>query len=392
MDHIKQVSNDVLRCILSGSVVILMLTPSLSMATNSLMFQANLERTGFYDGVGPEEPPELEWKFDTGSPVISTPLVHDGVVYFVDFEGGVYAVNEEDGTVIWEKDLGGQPSFQITMNEEMLLVGVRLSSEDNKSYLIALDRATGKESWRFEARNQTGLGAPAVYGDTVFFTSVSGYLFSLDIATGEERWRFPIQGGQGQLIISNNYLYLQDDSQTLYALSLDLGQEKWRISSPPTNRSAFGTPSADNCCIFTIRNNDSSGSVAKINKHNGELDAEFTIEFPSLSSISLADEVIFFGDEGEGYAGAHGYMNAMDTESGELIWRFETGGFVRGAASIAGDTVYFGSHDHYMYAVDRHTGEMKWRYETDAGIASTPAIVDGRLYFGSIDGHVYVLE
>ncbi|MCL7931764.1 PQQ-binding-like beta-propeller repeat protein [Halomonas llamarensis] len=122
------------------------------------------------------------------------------------------------------------------------------------------------------------------------------------------------------------------------------------------------------------------------------MDAEFTIEFPSLSSISLADEVIFFGDEGEGYAGAHGYMNAMDTESGELVWRFETGGFVRGAASIAGGTVYFGSHDHYMYAVDRHTGEMKWRYETDAGITSTPAIVDGRLYFGSIDGYVYVLE
>ena len=391
MDYVKQVFNDILRYILSSSTILLILTPSLSMA-NSFMFQADLERTGLYNSFGPEESPKLEWKFDAGSPIISTPLIHEGVVFFVDFEGGVYAVNEEDGSAIWEKDLGGQPSFQIAMNEEILLVGVRFSNEEDKSYLIALDRATGKESWRFEAENQTGIGAPAVYGDTVFFTSVSDYLFSLDVVTGEERWRFPIQGGQGQLIISNDYLYLQDDSQTLYAISLELGQERWRIFSPPTSRSAFGTPSADNCCIFTIRNNDTSGSVAMINKNNGKVDAEFTIEFPSLSSISLADKVIFFGDEGEGYAGAHGYMNAMDTESGELIWRFETGGFVRGAASIAGGTVYFGSHDHYMYAVDRHTGEMKWRYETGAGIASTPAIVDGRLYFGSIDGHVYVLE
>ena len=326
------------------------------------------------------------------SAVFSTPLVYDGTVYFVSFEGGVYAVDKEDGSVIWEKNLGGQPSFQITLNEEVLLVGLIFSDEEDKSYLISLDRVTGEENWRFESDYQTGMDTPVIYGETVFLTSVSDYLFSLDLETGDEIWRFPIQGGRGQPVISDGTLYLQDYSQTLYAISLDLGQEKWKMLSPPTSRSAFGTPSADNCCILTIINSDAGGSFFKINKRSGELDAEFPIKFPSLSSVSLADDVVFFGDEGEGHAGAHGYMNAMDVDSGELIWRFETEGFLRGAASIAGDTVYFGSHDHYLYAVDRHSGEMKWRYETGAGIASTPAVVDGRVYFGSIDGHVYVLE
>lgn len=391
MHCIKDSIVNALRRAFCVCTVAMMLTPALSMA-DSIMFQANLERTGVYDDIGPEENPELVWKFDAGSAVFSTPLVYDGTVYFVSFEGGVYAVDEENGSVIWEKDLGGEPSFQIALNEEVLLVGLRFSDEEDNSYLISLDRMTGEENWRFNSEYQTGLGTPVIYGETVFLTSVQDYLFSLNLITGEELWRFPTQGREGQIVISDGTLYFQDSSQTLHAISSDLGQEKWRIPSPPTKRSAFGTPSADHCCIFTIRNNDASGSVTKINKHTGELEAEFTIEFPSLSSISLAADVVFFGDEGEGHAGAHGYMNAMDTESGELIWRFETEGFIRGAASIAGDIVYFGSGDHYMYAVDRHTGELKWRYQTGAGINSTPSIVEGRLYFGSIDGHVYVLE
>jgi len=392
MDYIKSNFVNALRRFFIVSAVAMMLMPALCIA-DSIMFQANLERTGFYDNGGPEANPELVWKFDAGAPVISTPLVYEGIVYFVDFDGGVYAVSQKDGSVIWEKNLRGETGFQITLNEEMLLVGLRFSSEEDTSYLISIDRMTGEENWRFEAGHQTGLDTPAIYGDAVFLTSVQDYLYSLDLMTGEENWRFPILGRRGQVTISDDVLYLQDASQTLYAISLDLGKEKWRKTALPTHRSAFKTPSIDGCCIFTIINRDDSGSLVKIiNKYSGELEAEFTTKFPSLSSISLADNVIFFGDEGEGHAGAHGYMNAMDTETGELIWRFETGGFVRGAASIAGDTVYFGSHDHYMYAVDRHTGELKWRYETGAGIASTPAVVDGRLYFGSIDGHVYVLE
>ncbi|WP_447894339.1 outer membrane protein assembly factor BamB family protein [Vreelandella sp. GE22] len=359
---------------------------------NSTMFQANLERTGVYDDTGPESSPKLAWKFDTGSPVFSTPLVYDGLVYFADFEGGVYAVNQNSGSLIWEKSLEQQPSFQITVNENFLLVGRRFSRNDNESYLIALDRLSGEEIWRFEPDDKTGMDAATIYNDMVFLTSMSNNLFSLDLATGEEIWRHPIQGGSGQPLISNDMLFFQDTSQSIDALSVATGEIIWSYFSSINKQNSFSTPAIDSCCIYSIVSENEGGVINQINKNNGELIAEFPIEFSTMSSISLDNDIAFFGDDGEGYAGAHGYMNAMNVENGELIWRFETEGFIRGAASIAGDTVYFGSGDHYMYAVDRHTGEMKWRYETDAGISSAPAIVDGRLYFGSIDGYVYVLE
>lgn len=205
-------------------------------------------------------------------------------------------------------------------------------------------------------------------------------------------WRFPIEGGIGSPLISNGVLYFQDAAQTIFALSPDDGDELWSYLPPPNRGRYSSTPAISDCCIHGLMFSDDKGFFVTINKQSGEQEAKFPVEFKSSSSISLAGDIALFGDNGEGHAGAHGYMNAMDVDSGELIWRFETEGFVRGAASIAGDTVYFGSHDHYLYAVDLHTGEMKWRYETGAGIASAPAVVDGRVYFGSIDGHVYVLE
>lgn len=389
MSIIKKIT--ISRRIFRVGVATLMLIPTLSIA-NSVMFQANLERTGVYDDIGPEDTPELLWKFDTGAPVISTPLVYEGIVHFVDFEGGIYALSQDDGAVIWEKNLGGQPSFEITLNENILLVGRRFSREDDESYLLALDRLSGEELWRFMPNDDSGMDYSTIYNNMVFLVSMSSNLFAVDIETGDEIWRLPILGGSRPPLLSENILYLQDSSQAFFALSPENGEKIWSHPAISNRERYSNTPAIHECCIYALTVSQENWLINEIDKYSGEIKAEFPIEFASLSSISLADKVIFFGDEGEGHADAHGYMNAMDTESGELVWRFETGGFVRGAASIAGDTVYFGSHDHYMYAVDRHTGEMKWRYETDAGIASSPAIVDGRMYFGSIDGHVYVLE
>lgn len=359
---------------------------------DSMMFQANLERTGVYEDAGPVENPELVWKFDAGSAVISTPLVYEGLVYFVGFDGIVYAISQDNSEVEWKKDLEGPPSFQITLNKDVLLVGRRFSKENNERYLIAFNRLSGEERWRFSTDNTSGIESPTIYDGKIYLTSLSGHLYSLDLQSGDKIWQHSIVGSSRQPLIDEDVLYFQDDSQLIYALSLEDGEVQWNYTPQSSEESHLSTPVVDGCCIYALISHADGGSIVKINRDDGQEEALFPIESVSMSSVSFSDGIAFFGDDGEGHAGAHGYMNAMDTQTGELVWRFETGGFVRGAASIAGDTVYFGSHDHYMYAVDRHTGDLKWRYETGAGIASSPAVVDGRLYFGSIDGHVYVLE
>jgi outer membrane protein assembly factor BamB len=45
------------------------------------------------------------------------------------------------------------------------------------------------------------------------------------------------------------------------------------------------------------------------------------------------------------------YLYSLDAETGELRWRFKTGGPVISSPSAAGDIVYVGSTDRYVYAV-----------------------------------------
>ncbi|XGA80322.1 PQQ-binding-like beta-propeller repeat protein [Halomonas sp. CH40] len=289
------------------------------------------------------------------------------------------------------KKINGKPSLQLTLAEDTLLVGVFQSGGFN-GHLLALDRSTGEERWRFEMDYSVRMATPTVYDDKVLLTSDAGYLVALKLATGKPFWGFSINGTGTQPMISNDVVYYQDGSQALYALQLDSEEVVWRMPSPLDYDFSYGAPAVNDCCIFAIFRDRDQAVVGKVDKHSGELIAEFIHKFSVTSAVSLADGVVFFGDDGDGKVGAHGHMNALDMETGELIWRFETEGFMRGPASIAGNTVYFGSADTHLYAVDRHTGDLKWRYKTDGIVNSAPAIVDGRVYVGSLDGHVYVLE
>jgi outer membrane protein assembly factor BamB len=82
----------------------------------------------------------------------------------------------------------------------------------------------------------------------------------------------------------------------------------------------------------------------------------------------------------------------LDASSGELKWRFETGGDVFSSPAVADGVVYVGSNDKSLYAIDADTGELIWRYEAYDDIGSTPSVVDGIVYFGDINGQIYAVD
>ncbi len=54
--------------------------------------------------------------------------------------------------------------------------------------------------------------------------------------------------------------------------------------------------------------------------------------------------------------------------------------------------MYVGSEDHYVYALDAQTGERLWRYETGGYVFASPAVADGVVYVGSVDDYLYALD
>ena len=62
-------------------------------------------------------------------------------------------------------------------------------------------------------------------------------------------------------------------------------------------------------------------------------------------------------------------------------WRFVTGDAVDSSPAVADGMVYVGSGDG-GYAIDAATGQVRWRYIT-GGLVSPPAVVGGMVYIGS---------
>ena len=77
--------------------------------------------------------------------------------------------------------------------------------------------------------------------------------------------------------------------------------------------------------------------------------------------------------------------------NGTLKWKFSTGTWVHGSATIGDDgTVYIGS-DNSLYALYPNNGTMKWKLGTGA-IWSTPVIdKNGIIYVGSNNGNLYAV-
>jgi outer membrane protein assembly factor BamB len=62
------------------------------------------------------------------------------------------------------------------------------------------------------------------------------------------------------------------------------------------------------------------------------------------------------------------------------------------APTVIGNTVYVTSTlGNTTYALTSDTGHLVWTYQTGGNIYSSPAVVDGAAYFGSYDGNLYAV-
>ncbi len=144
--------------------------------------------------------------------LVSTPLVVDGVMYFVGSFNVVRAVEASSGELIWKYD----PEVIATAGDRLRVLWdwnrgiafwkgrVFLATIDGR--LIALDATTGKEQWTTMTVDPKKAlfitGAPKVFKDKVIignggteWGATRGYVTAYDTKTGEQVWRFYIVPG-----------------------------------------------------------------------------------------------------------------------------------------------------------------------------------------------------
>jgi len=330
------------------------------------------------------------WRFRAGSAVRTTPVASAGRIFVANDRGEILAVDlrgerlwsvkltrgeKEDGTPVEEVIDAPLACF-----DELVLAG----TADGTIY--ALDVATGEERWQYDVGGSilgtpNRVSVPAEGEDTdraamVVVSQNNGALHCVDMKDGQPIWQTEgVSRCDGSPAVGDGRVVFGSCVAALHVFSVVDGRLERNIEVGADSEVAGGVAVYGES-VFT---GSRSGTVLHANLLNGatqwtnnDIDGEvFTT--PAVSS----DYVVFASD--------NGFVYALDRETGDQRWTFDTEG-TPSSPVIAGDKLVVTS-DGSLYMLRMEDGTQVWSYEV-SDVITGAAVVGRRIVVGSEDGTV----
>jgi len=260
--------------------------------------------------------------------------------------------------------------------------------------LHAIDLAAGSESWKLSLKSALVSDPVAAVDETLLLGLQStdrlqgfGMLLALDRATGRERWRWA-SGARwfSAPLVVDGVVYFTIEGNTLYALDLESGHESWRLALPAP-RSVHTPAVAGDLLLLPSR----GPHVMAISRADAAV--RWTFTHPRDSNVWLLTTPCVAGEKVFATASS-GALFALDLHTGVSIWRVFPGspGKALSAPRTDGDRVFVGSADHSLYAVQADSGKTVWSFPTSHRIVARPLIRRGVVYMAGHDHRLRALD
>jgi len=148
----------------------------------------------------------------------SDPLVIDGTVYAVTYQGDVAALGENSGALLWRRKLSSYSGMSADL--------YNVYASDADGFVWAMDATSGAARWRQEALKKRKLSDVAVVNGVVAVGDYEGYVHFLSVNDGSVIGRTrvgsdPISKG---MLVAEGILFVQGDGGSLEALKLTVEQ------------------------------------------------------------------------------------------------------------------------------------------------------------------------
>lgn len=233
---------------------------------------------------------------------------------FIEIDVQTADVLSEDGIPLTDGVIA-----DVVLSDNLIFVPYR--SRD----VVALDRETYQEVWRFETEDGVW-AAPLLVNDTLYVTSINHNLFALNAATGTPIWDAPVdlEGAIASTpLLYNDFLYIGSYSHKLYKISLT-GQI---VAEYEGDNWIWGTPVIlDDTVYYT----DLNGYVYALNATDL---SEIWVERPAPRGIRPAPLVT---EDFVVVASRNGVVYWLDRELGTTVQEFE----VDGTPELLSDILY----------------------------------------------------
>jgi outer membrane protein assembly factor BamB len=300
--------------------------------------------------------------------VCSSPLIENGVAYYVSNRGEVMAVDldgfrdgKNDGPVTDEKltkETDADVLWRYDMMEELGVMQHNMANSSPVSYenmifvstsngqdeshvnvpsprapaLIAIDKTTGKLVWEDQGVGANVLhgqwSSPAVgkIGDAmqVVVGQGDGFVRGFDIKTGKRLWEF----------------------------DLNPKESVW----PKTRNEVISTPIIVDNVVYIANGQDP--------EHGEGVGHLYAIDATKRGNITETGRLWHYGD---------------------IRRSISTGALYNGI-------LFYSDFSGFLHAVDAKTGKQVWKHDMFAAIWGSPMVIDGKVYLGDEDGDVTILN
>ena len=143
------------------------------------------------------------------------PIAINGVVYIASYRGGVGAVSEVDGDVLWRNE--AISSYSGLSNDYQYLY-----LTDPESHVFQLEQRSGSALWKQKDLHQRKLTAPAAYDNYVVAGDFEGYVHWLSDTDGRQLGRIQVTDSaiDAKPVVVDNTVYVYAKDGTLAALKV----------------------------------------------------------------------------------------------------------------------------------------------------------------------------
>ena len=269
-----------------------------------------------------------------------------------------------DGEKIWQRELGPYKGLHGSSNSPILAEGMVVLANDQmdpkrfawylpkgtnmdpgKSFLIALDRKTGKTRWKVDRRSElAGYATPCIRRS----------------------------GGQTEVVFSST-------AHGITAVDLKSGRISWEIDKIWDNRTV-SSPQLFGDLVFGSFGKGLSGQrlVAvrpeKPGSRKGELVYDITKSVPLVPSFVVKDGLLYLWTDS-------GIVTCVDAATGKEHWRKRVGGeFYSSPVWIEGRLYCISKYGQIVVLAASKKFKVLARMELDEKTFATPAVVNGVMY------------
>lgn len=260
---------------------------------------------------------KIKWEFRTHDTCSIAKKVPNSILFIVDYDGFLYALNAQSGVVIYQKQLSDCLGTSPVVYNNNLYIG-------GESAIYKLNLSTGEIIWQYDDFDDARCYSRSVYidDDKIYFntettkTTKTPHIHTIDINSGKKTWSRKIDNDRSSIYIFNNIIYTADktlggNKVGFVAFDKDTNKKIWKFEADMHGSLSYRINGLTQKLIFVTAKNNEDKIIYALNISTGQV--IWSLPFDSEAFIS--EKYLFV------VSGSEKLLLMLNSNTGHSIWQ-----------------------------------------------------------------------